>query len=133
MGDAIAAATSQPVLDLIGRSPLKLLVALLARGTCLISPDAGPAHMANITRTPVIALHAATDSTRSGPYTSLAWCVDRYAQAAEKFAGKSAQALKWGAKIEREGVMQLIQVEDVTRRLDELTTHLKLTTALTDN
>lgn len=130
MGDAIStamhSATDDQVIDLIGRSPLKLLVALLERATMLVSPDAGPAHMANITRTPVIALHAATDSQRSGPYTSLQWCVDCYDEAARKFLHKPASQLKWGTKIEREGVMDLISVEAVQSRILQLAKHLKI-------
>lgn len=126
MGDAIRTAMRGEVTDLIGRSPLKLLIALLERATMLISPDAGPAHMANITRTPVIALHAATDSKRSGPYTSLQWCVDCYDEAARKFLHKPASELKWGTKIEREGVMGLISVDAVQARILQLTKYLNI-------
>ncbi|MCM2338033.1 MAG: ADP-heptose--LPS heptosyltransferase, partial [Lysobacter sp.] len=49
---------------------------------------------------------------RSGPYTTRRYCVDRYDDAARKFRGKPAAELKWGTKIEHEGVMDLITVED---------------------
>lgn len=118
MGDAIRDAMDGYAADLIGRSPLKCLLALMERAACLITPDSGPAHMANAARLPTIALHAATDSARSGPYTSLEWCVDRYDDAARRYLGKSAAELPWGTKIEREGVMDLIEVADVIERLD---------------
>lgn len=118
MGDAIRAAMDSEPIDLIGRSPLKCLVGLFRHAACLISPDSGPAHMGNAARIPVIALHAATESARSGPYTSLQWCVDRYDTAARRYLGKPARELPWGTKIEREGVMDLIEVADVTERLD---------------
>ncbi len=126
MGDAIKAAMRNQAIDLIGRSPLIFLIALLERASMLISPDAGPAHMANITRTPVIALHAATDSQRSGPYTSLQWSVDCFDDAARKFLNKPASELKWGTNIEREGVMDLIHVEAVQQRILEVVNHLKI-------
>lgn len=125
MADAIISHMQCSAVDLVGKSPLKLLIALMERAQIVMSPDAGPAHMANITRTPVIALHAATESRRSGPYTSLDWCVDRYDDAARKFMGKPASALKWGKKIEREGVMELITVDDVVGTLDRLARHLQ--------
>ena len=127
MGDAITAAMQNEVVDVIGRSPLKLLIALMERASIVISPDAGPAHMANITQTPVIALHAATDSRRSGPYSSLDWCVDRFPEAAQAFLNKDAAQLKWGTKIERDGVMELISSEDVIAQLHKLANHLQLT------
>jgi len=38
--------------------------------------------------------------------------VDRYDSAARKFLGKPAEALKWGTKIEFDGVMDLVTVGD---------------------
>jgi heptosyltransferase I len=38
--------------------------------------------------------------------------VDRYDAAARKFLGKPASALKWGTKIELDGVMALVTTED---------------------
>jgi heptosyltransferase I len=70
--------------------------------------------------TPVIGVYAATNPARSGPYRSRAWCVDGYERAARRFLGKSARELPWGTKIERPDVMQLIEVQEVTEKLDEL-------------
>jgi len=57
---------------------------------------------------------------RSGPYLSRQWCVDRYEQAALRFRGKPAGQLPWAEKIEEPGVMELIEPQAVTARLDEL-------------
>ena len=38
--------------------------------------------------------------------------MDRYDDAARKYLGKPADALKWGSKVEFDGVMDLIGVED---------------------
>ena len=40
------------------------------------------------------------------------YCVDRYDDAARKYLGKPASALKWGTKIEHDGVMELVTVDD---------------------
>ena len=40
------------------------------------------------------------------------YCVDKYDAAARKFLGKPASELKWGTKIEFDGVMELIGVDD---------------------
>lgn len=113
-GDAILAAMAacEGVLDLIGKDTLKQLPALLARAALLVTPDSGPMHIANAMGTKVLGLHAATNPLRSGPYSDRRWCVDRYDDAARKFRGKPAADLKWGTRIEAEGVMDLITVGD---------------------
>jgi len=113
-GDAILAAMDarDGVLDLIGKDTLKQLPALLARADLLVTPDSGPMHIANAMGTPVLGLHAATNPHRSGPYCDRRWCVDRYDDAARRFRGRPASALHWGTKIEQEGVMDLITVDD---------------------
>jgi heptosyltransferase I len=40
------------------------------------------------------------------------YCVDRYDDAALKYRGKPAVELPWGTKIEHDGVMELVSVED---------------------
>jgi heptosyltransferase I len=120
VGAAIEATARTPLINQIGRDTLPQLLALLARATALVSPDSGPAHMATLVGTPVIGVYAATNPARSGPYRSSAWCVDGYQRAAQRFLGKPAQELAWGTKIERPDVMQLIEVPEVTGKLDQL-------------
>ena len=112
VGDAILASMRAPALDLIGKDTLKQLPALLARADLLVSPDSGPMHIANAMGTRVLGLHAASNPARSGPYSDRRWCVDRYDAAARHVFGKPAEALRWGSKIERDGVMDLITVND---------------------
>ncbi|HTT05920.1 MAG TPA: glycosyltransferase family 9 protein, partial [Steroidobacteraceae bacterium] len=120
MGAAIERACAVPLVNQIGRDTLPQMLALLSRAQVLLSPDSGPAHMATMVGTPVIGLYAATRSARCGPYLSRAWCVDRYEQAARRYCGRSAAQLPWTKKIERPGVMDLIEVADVLERLDAL-------------
>jgi len=120
MGAAIVRETGAALINQIGQDTLPELLALLARATVLVSPDSGPAHMATMVGTPVIGLYAATNPARSGPYLSGRWCVDGYARAARAFRGCAPEELPWGHKIEEPGVMDLIQLEEVTGRLDEL-------------
>ncbi|WP_037083211.1 glycosyltransferase family 9 protein [Pseudoxanthomonas sp. J35] len=110
--DAILAGMRAPALDLVGRDTLKQLPALLARADLLVTPDSGPMHIANAMGTKVLGLHAATDPDRSGPYSDRRYCVDRYDDAARRFLGKPAASQKWGTKIEHDGVMDLVTVED---------------------
>ncbi len=110
--DAILAAMSSPALDLVGKDTLKQLPALLKRANLLVTPDSGPMHIANAMGTKVLGLHAASNPARSGPYSDRRYCVDKYDAAARKYLGKPADALKWGTKIEFDGVMELVGVGD---------------------
>jgi len=76
--------------------------------------------MATMVGLPVIGLYAATRTARAGPYYSREWCVDKYEEASQKFMGKAASQIPWTTKIERPGVMELIDVSDVTAKLDAL-------------
>lgn len=75
-------------------------------------------HLANAMGTAVLGLHAASNPHRSGPYSDRRWCVDRYDAAARRFRGKPASELRWGTKIEHEGVMDLIETDAVVERFD---------------
>ena len=110
--DAILAAMQAPALDLVGKDTLKQLPALLARADLVVTPDSGPMHIANAMGSAVLGLHAASNPRRSGPYSTVRYCVDRYDDAARKYRGKPAVELPWGTKIEHDGVMGLVSVKD---------------------
>jgi heptosyltransferase I len=120
VGETLCAAARDPIINQIGKDTLPQLLALMSRSTVLLSPDSGPAHMATMVELPVIGLYAATNPQRAGPYYSRQWCVDKYDAAAHEFYGKPATDIPWTTKIERPGVMDLIAVEEVTAKLDEL-------------
>jgi heptosyltransferase I len=119
-GAAIVEAARVPLVNQIGRDTLPELLALLARATVLLSPDSGPVHMATMVGTPVLGLYAATNPARSGPYLSQAWCVNAYRAAARRYRGREPEELPWNTKIEQPGVMDLIGVDEVVAKLDEL-------------
>jgi heptosyltransferase I len=110
--DAILANLSASALDLVGKDTLKQLPALLERADLVMTPDSGPMHIANAMGSKVLGLHAASNPERSGPYSDRRYCVDRYDDAARRFLGKPASALKWGAKIEMPGAMDLVSIDD---------------------
>jgi heptosyltransferase I len=117
-GNRIVAKCKNSPIDLIGKDTLKQFLALAQRATLVLTPDSGPMHMANAVGARVLGLHAASNPDRSGPYSDRRWCVDRYDAAARKFRGKPAADLAWGTKLEYPGVMDLIEVDAVTERLD---------------
>jgi heptosyltransferase I len=109
MGDA-------PCLNLIGKDTLKQLAALLQRASVVLSPDSGPAHLAQALGTPVVGLYACTDAARSGPYRFRHLCTQRYQQAAQQFLKAGP---RWGQRVEFDGVMDLISVAEVQTLLDQ--------------
>lgn len=117
-GNAILARTTSPPLDLIGKDTLKQFLALAQRSRLVLTPDAGPMHMANAVGAAVLGLHAASNPQRSGPYSDRRWCVDRYDAAARKFRGKPAAELPWGTKLEYAGVMDLVETDAVIERFE---------------
>jgi heptosyltransferase I len=118
--DRILGAMTQPAVDLVGKDTLKQLMALLERAHAVLSPDSGPAHLANALGTKVIGLYACTDLERSGPYSDRRWSVDHYDEAARRFLQKPASELRWGKRVEFPGVMELIDVDEVRARFDAL-------------
>jgi heptosyltransferase I len=120
MAGNVMAAAHFDVLNQIGKDTLPQLLGLLSQSTALLSPDSGPVHMATMVGLPVIGLYAATNPERAGPYYSRQWCVDRYDAAARKYLKRPAAQISWTTKIERPGVMDLIEVKDVTAKLDAL-------------
>ena len=120
MGVSIERHMRHRVTNLIGQDTLPQLVAILDRADLVLTPDAGPAHLANALGTPVLGLYASTWSRRSGPYNSLELCVDRFAEAARKFRNKSPEDLRWGTRINDDGVMNLVEVDDVIERLERV-------------
>ena len=118
-GDAIAASSGPSVNNMIGKTTLKQLVAVLAAADLVLCPDSGPAHMATAAGTPVIGLYASSNPGRTGPYVSRKLTVNRYPDALKKFMGKTVQQVRWGQRVRAADAMDLIEVSDVIRKIDD--------------
>jgi heptosyltransferase I len=118
--DAIIAAAGRPPMDLVGRTSLKQLAAVLARCAGLIGPDSGPVHIASALDVPVIGLYATSNPERTGPYRHREFVVDRYPEAVRRFLGRDPADLRWGARVRHPDAMELIRVDDVCERIDRL-------------
>ena len=106
------------MVNLIGETTLKQLLALLQRATVLLCPDSGPAHMATAVGTPVVGLYATSNRNRSGPYLSQHLVADSYPEAVRRAFGKGVGEIRWGRRVRDPGAMDLISVAAVTRKLD---------------
>lgn len=118
-GDIISERCRTSPVNLIGKTSLKQLLALLQGAKVVIAPDAGPAHLANAVGTPVIGLYATTNPDRARPYNWPQLVVNHYPDAVHCKYGKSVEDLPWGIRVRDAGTMQRITVEDVTTTLDK--------------
>lgn len=70
--DAIREQCHTDPVDLIGRTDLRHLVALIAGAAAVVSCDSGPLHVAAALRRPTVAIFGPTDPRRTGPYAATA-------------------------------------------------------------
>ncbi|MBT8083622.1 MAG: glycosyltransferase family 9 protein [Woeseia sp.] len=103
--------------NLMGRTSLKQLLALIDEANCLLCPDSGPAHMATTVGTPVIGLYATSNPDRTGPYLSRHLTVNAYPHAVQKYLGKGVGEVRWGQRVRDAGAMELIPLVDVNERI----------------
>ncbi len=118
--DGIIAQADCPIIDLVGKTDLKQMLAVLETATVVLAPDSGPAHLATAVGTPVIGLYAATNPDRARPYLSAEYVVNKYPDAIKLSYNKSVDDLPWGTRVRDEGTMALISVNEVCLVLDKL-------------
>lgn len=121
MGEGIRAlAPADAVIDAIGASSLKGLLALIARARVVVAPDSGPVHMANALGTPTVGLYATTNPDRAAPYLWRDYVVNRYPDAVRTYMHKAPDEITWGDRVRHPDAMSLIRAEDVIERVDAL-------------
>jgi len=117
-GEKICRAAASPVTNVIGRTSLKQLLAVIDRADLVICPDSGPAHMATAVGTPVIGLYATSNRHRTGPYLSQHLVVDAYPEAVQREFGQPVEALAWGKRVRDPDAMDLIRLDSVLEKID---------------
>jgi heptosyltransferase I len=116
--DIVAAAKVAAPQNLIGKTSLKQLLAILQRASVVLCPDSGPAHMSTAVGTPVVGLYATSNRHRTGPYFSQHLVVDKYPEAVALEFGRPVETLRWGQRVRDPAAMSLITVPDVIDKLD---------------
>mgnify|MGYP003875808487 CR=1 FL=1 len=106
--------------NLVGKTSLKQLLAVLKLAHLVIAPDTGPAHMAVTVGTPVIGLYAHSNPHRTGPYLYQHYVVSCYRQAVEKQYGKPLSKLPWGTRAKGSELMDNITFEQVKDKIRQL-------------
>ena len=107
------------VVNLIGKTSIREMAALVKLSDLVISPDSGPAHVSTVMGTPVIGLYAMSNPERSGPYCSINLSVNKYPETLSKYSGVSPEEVKWGQKVKSPGAMEMVEVLDVCERIEQ--------------
>lgn len=112
-GRALEEHAQGQVTNLIGRTSLKGLLAILEVADLTICPDSGPAHMSAAVSTPVVGLYATSNRFRTGPYFSQPLVADRYPDAVAQEFDRPIKELRWGQRVRNPAAMDLITLDDV--------------------
>ncbi len=116
-----------PVVNLVGQSSLKQMLALIDKADLVIAPDTGPTHMANAMNTPVIGLYAHHNPERTGPYNYRQYVVSAYEEALLAETGKTSAEVSWRTRVKDEQAMNRITAAQVIQMFDKATYDFKIT------
>lgn len=114
----------ESVIDAIGGTSLKGLLALIDAARAVIAPDSGPVHMANALNTPTVGLYATTNPDRAAPYRWREFVVNRYPEAVRTYLHKDPETIPWGQRVRHPDAMSLIHADDVIERLEVVLQHV---------
>lgn len=116
----IATLMTQPVINLVGKTNLKQLTALLGEAKLVLAPDSGPAHIATTQGTPVLGLYAHSNPKRTGPYFNIDDVVSVYEQHVTQQQGKALNQLAWSTRAKGADLMQDIALSVVIERFEHM-------------
>ncbi|MFB9868438.1 glycosyltransferase family 9 protein [Vreelandella sulfidaeris] len=117
------------VINAIGGTSLKGILALIGQARAVIAPDTGPSHMANAMGTPTLGLYATTNPQRAAPYCWRDFAVNAYPEAVRTYLHKDIGEVSWGQRVRHQDAMALIKTDNVIAKLDALLAHTATDTA----
>ena len=105
------------IVNLVGKTNLKQLLAILKYAHLVIAPDTGPAHMAVTVGTPVIGLYAHSNPCRTGPYLYQDYVVSCYQHTVKEQYKQKVEHLPWGIRAKGNDLMNGITFTQVKEKL----------------
>ncbi|ASP47582.1 glycosyltransferase family 9 protein [Cognaticolwellia beringensis] len=106
--------------NLVGKTSLKQLLAVLKLAHLVVAPDTGPAHMAVTVETPVVGLYAHSNPKRTGPYLYAQYVVSAYTSSIQRQYKQSFEQLPWGTRAKGKDLMMQISIADVRKTIERL-------------
>ena len=89
---------NENMINLIGKTSIRGMAAIIKHSQFIISPDSGPAHIATVMDKPVIGLYAMSNLNRSGPYHSRNRTINKYSRSPRDILKKKTSNLQSGVK-----------------------------------
>ncbi|EKO3572806.1 MAG: glycosyltransferase family 9 protein [Vibrio metschnikovii] len=120
LATTISELMTQPVVNLVGKTSLKQLTAILGEAKLVLAPDSGPAHIATTQGTPVLGLYAHSNPKRTGPYFNIDDVVSVYEDNVTKQQAKPLSELAWSTRAKGADLMQQITVSVVIERFEHM-------------
>ncbi|WCE29840.1 glycosyltransferase family 9 protein [Vibrio sp. SCSIO 43137] len=120
LAEDIQAIMKHSVINMVGKTSLKQLTALIGAADIILAPDSGPAHIATTQGTPVIGLYGHSNPKRTGPYNSQRYVVSVYEQFAELQYNKPVNELSWSSRVKGSEVMSAISLESVQSKFNSI-------------
>lgn len=120
LAEAIISRANGDIANLVGKTSLKQLLAVLKLAHLVVAPDTGPAHMAVTVGTPVVGLYAHSNPKRTGPYLYPQYVVSAYEQALQIQYKQSSAELPWGTRAKGKDLMMQISINEVIKTIDRL-------------
>ncbi|AEF55153.1 glycosyltransferase family 9 protein [Marinomonas posidonica] len=118
--ESMLAGRTEQVINLVGKTPLPMMLSVLKGADLVISPDTGPAHMATLVGTPVMGLYAHSNPHRTGPYRDLDKVVSVYEEGIAKEYQQPLSELPWSTRVHDPKAMHSIAIESVLTQLHKL-------------
>lgn len=118
--NAITELMSEPSLNLVGKTTLKQLAAVLAEAKLVLAPDSGPAHIATTQGTPVLGLYAHSNPKRTGPYNNIDNVVSVYEESVTQQQGKALGELSWSTRAKGDHLMAAITLDEVINEFERM-------------
>src|SRR5699024_3654540 len=122
-GDSLTKCCPDATLNLVGKTTLKELLALVKYSQAVIAPDSGPVHMAVAFQKPAIGLYVTSDPASSGHWPQSQWVVNYYPQALKTYLNKTLEQVSFGQRVRDPDAMNMIPIEAVTEKIDLLMQH----------
>ncbi len=113
LGDDITRLMNEKANNLIGKTSLKQLTAVIKQAKLLLAPDSGPAHIATTQGVPVIGLYGHSNPNRTRPYLSQKSVISVYEKHVQEQHNKALSELPWSARAKGDHIMADISVKQV--------------------
>ncbi len=120
LGSDIEALMNEQVTNLIGKTSLKQLTAVIREAQLILAPDSGPAHIATTQGVPVIGLYGHSNPNRTRPYLSKDTVISVYEKHVQEQHKKPLSELPWSARAKGDHIMADISVEQVIALFDKI-------------